>query len=103
MDRGAVNAQFALRKNTGVPDHAPLSRRSNVEVSKSRTGCGGSVRLRWEELGGCMLSWFGNDAPIRTKFRFLLVVYSLIGLVAASAGCYAAVQAQGVNSSLLIS
>jgi len=49
-----------------------------------------------------MLSWFGKDAPIRAKFRFLLVVYSLLGFVAASAGCYAAAEAQGVNSSLLI-
>jgi len=50
-----------------------------------------------------MLSWFGKDAPIRAKFRFLLVVYSLLGVVAASAGCYAVAQAPGVNSSLLIS
>ena len=49
-----------------------------------------------------MLSWFEKDAPIRAKFRFLLVIYSLLGLAAASAGCYAAVNAQGVSSNLLI-
>jgi len=49
-----------------------------------------------------MLSWFEKDAPIRVKFRFLLVVYSLLGLALASAGCYAAVNAQGISSSLII-
>ena len=49
-----------------------------------------------------MLSWFEKDAPIRVKFRFLLVIYSLLGLVAASTGSYAAVHAIGVNSSLLV-
>jgi len=49
-----------------------------------------------------MLSWFEKDAPIRVKFRVLLVTYSLLGLMAASTGCYAAVHTVGINSGLLI-
>jgi methyl-accepting chemotaxis protein len=49
-----------------------------------------------------MLTWFEKRAPIRAKFRFLLVVYSLLGVLAAGAGSYAAIHAQGINSSLII-
>jgi methyl-accepting chemotaxis protein len=49
-----------------------------------------------------MLTWFEKRAPIRAKFRFLLAVYSLLGALAAGAGSYAAVHAQGINGTLII-
>ena len=49
-----------------------------------------------------MLSWFERQAPIRAKFRFLLVVYSLLGAVAAATGSYAALHATGINAGLVI-
>jgi len=49
-----------------------------------------------------MLSWFEKRAPIRAKFRFLLLIYSLLGAVAAIAGSYAAVHATGISQSLVI-
>ena len=49
-----------------------------------------------------MLSWFEKRAPIRAKFRFLLWVYSLLGVVAATAGSYAAVHATGISQNLVI-
>ena len=53
-------------------------------------------------MGVSVLNWFEKHAPIRAKFRFLLVIYSLLGIVAATSGCYAAVHATGINAGLVV-
>ena len=49
-----------------------------------------------------MFSWFEKHAPIRVKFRALLFAYSGIGTIGAAVGCYGAVHATGVNTSLIM-
>jgi len=49
-----------------------------------------------------MLSWFEKRAPIRVKFRALLLAYSSIGATGAAAGTYAALHAANIDTSLII-
>ena len=50
-----------------------------------------------------MLSWFEKRAPIRTKFKTLFVIYSLLVGMVALTTIYAAVHASGINATLVIS